>query len=445
VALFSWPVVTLFLYQRMTTVKATLWSILGAYLILPARVNVDFPMIPPLNKMVISSVSAFMVCRLVHGKYIKLVPNLGLGRVLFIVYIISPFVTAGLNPEPIVAGTLYIKGMEYYDALSAIIRQLFFTLPFLLGFSLIRDHNSHVELLKVLAIAGVFYSFPMLLEIRLSPQLHTWIYGFFPHSFIQQARGGGFRPVVFIGHGLLVAFFMMSSLVSVIALGKLGKTILGYRAVMVALYLGIVLVLCKSVASLIYALLAVSLIQLASVKQQMAIAKVLVILVMLYPVLRSTDWAPVGELVDEVAEISEQRAQSLEYRFDNEDLLLNHVNDRPFFGWGSWGRARVYDMKTGKDLSTTDGRWIIVMSEYGWVGFLAEFGLLIMPVFRCAKIIKSVKDKREKIVLGAMTLLLAISVVDLLPNASVSPWTWLLAGALFGRVEQIKYHLSQRA
>jgi len=428
----------------MSLERATLWSILGAYLLLPASTVVDFPAFPPLDKVTISNVSAFFVCRFILGKRIKLLPNLGIGKILILIYITSPFMTAFLNPEPIIAGARFIKGMEYYDALSAIIRQSLFILPFILGFTFIRDSKTHEELLWVLAYAGLFYSLPMLFEVRFSPQLHTWVYGFFPHNFGQQMRGGGFRPVVFIGHGLLVAFFAMSSLVAVSTLWKLRKPIKGYSAGIISLYLGGVLILCKSFASLIYASLLVGLIQLASPKRQILVAKVLVLLVIFYPMLRAADWFPINNIYSIAAEFSEDRAQSLKFRLDNEEILLTHVRNKALFGWGSWGRNRVYDMESGKDLSVTDGRWIIVMGEYGWVGFLAEFCLLALPVIRSTKVIRYVKDRRERVVFGAITLLLAISIVDLLPNASVSPWTWLLAGALLGRIEQIKFRAKVR-
>ena len=48
----------------------------------------------------------------------------------------------------------------------------------------------------------------------------------------------------------------------------------------------------------------------------------------------------------------------------------------------------------------------IVMGEYGLIGFIAEFGLLILPVIRAAKIINYVKDKREQIVFSAINLLM---------------------------------------
>jgi len=418
--------------------RATLCSILGAYLLLPAKTVVDLPVFPPLDKVTISNVSSFLVCRFILGKRIALLPNLGLGKILILIYIASPFMTAFLNSDPIIAGPRFIKGMEYYDALSAIIRQGLFILPFLLGFSLIRDGKTHEELLWILAIAGLYYSIPMLFEVRMSPQLHTWIYGFFPHDFGQQMRAGGFRPVVFIGHGLLVSFFAMSSLVATTTLWRLGKTIKGYSTGAISGYLGIVLILCKSYAPLIYAMLLVSLIKLSKPKMQLRVARVLVLLVIFYPMLRAADWFPINQITNMAAEISEARAQSLQFRLDNEEMLLAHVRNKALFGWGSWGRNRVYDKQTGRDLSVTDGRWIIVMGEYGWVGFLAEFLLLALPVIRSVKALQYIKEKREQIVFGAITLLLAVSIVDLLPNASVSPWTWLMAGALYGRIDQIK-------
>ena len=426
------------IYQRMPVAKATAWSILGAYLLLPAKTVVDLPVFPPLDKVTIANVSAFFVCRFVLGKRVPLLPNLGLGKILLVMYIGSPFITTYLNPEPIIVGGRFIQGMEYYDSLAAIIRQGLFVLPFLLGFAFIRTAKTHEELLWVLAYAGLYYSIPMLFEVRNSPQLHTWVYGFFPHDFVQQKRAGGFRPVVFIGHGLLVAFFAMSSLVAVTTLRKLRSTIMGYSAGVIALYLGGVLILCKSYASIIYAILLVSLTQLATPKKQVQVARVLVLLVIFYPILRVVDWLPMNAITSIAAEFSEKRAASLQFRLDNEDLLLVKVREKPMFGWGTWGRNRAYDKRTGEDLSVTDGRWIIVMGEYGWVGFLVEFGILALPVIRSAKVIRYVTDRREQIVFAAINLLLAISIVDLLPNSSVSPWTWLLAGALIGRSENIK-------
>ncbi|WP_049794727.1 hypothetical protein [Methylomonas methanica] len=418
--------------------RATLWSILAAYLLLPSATEVDLPMIPPMDKATIPNLSAFLICRFALGKRISLLPNIRWLRGLLLIYVTSPFITALLNADPIIAGPLQIKAMNSYDALSAAIRQSLFILPFLLGIAFVRDAKSHEDVLRILVVAALAYSLPMLFEVRMSPQLHRWFYGFFPHSFGQQKRGDGFRPVVFMEHGLLVAFFTMSALFAASTLAKLRKTVRGIGAGMVSFYLGVVLILCKSMASMIYALLLVGGSRIVSPAGQIKFARVLVMMVVVYPLCRATDWFPTNELVAMAAEVSELRAQSLRYRLDNEEILLHHARERGFFGWGSWGRNRVYDPNSGKDLSVTDGRWIIVMGEFGWVGYLAEFGLLALPVLRASKAIRMITDTRERRVFAAITSLLAISMFDLLPNASVSPWTWLLAGALLGRIEQLR-------
>lgn len=437
-ALFSWPLVSFFLYQRLPVARATLWSILAAYLLLPSATEVDLPMIPPLDKVSIPNLAAFLISVLVLGKRVRLLPNIHWVRGLLLVYVISPFITALLNGDPIIAGPIQIKAMNSYDALSAVIRQSLFILPFLLGIAFVHDANSHTDVLRILAVAALAYSLPMLFEVRMSPQLHRWTYGFFPHSFGQQKRGDGFRPVVFMEHGLLVAFFTMSALFAASTLAKLRRTIGGVAAGMASIYLGVVLILCKSMASMIYALLLVGGSRIINPGSQLKFARALVIMVVVYPLWRATDWFPTHDLVTMAAEVSELRAQSLKYRFDNEEILLHHARQRGFFGWGSWGRNRVYDPQTGKDLSVTDGRWIIVMGEFGWIGYLAEFGLLALPVLRASKAIRLISDAQERRVFAAIASLLAISLLDLLPNASVSPWTWLLAGALLGRIEQLR-------
>ena len=107
-ALFSWPLVTVFLYQRLSIVRATLWTILGGMLLLPVGTSVDLPLIPPLNKASIPNLAAFLVCQFIVGKKIKLLPNLGLVKGLLFIYILSPFVTALLNSDAIIAGPLFI-------------------------------------------------------------------------------------------------------------------------------------------------------------------------------------------------------------------------------------------------------------------------------------------------------------------------------------------------
>ncbi|WP_404361156.1 hypothetical protein [Methylotuvimicrobium sp. KM1] len=427
------------IYQRMSVGRATLWAILAPYLLLPARLSVDLPLIPPLDKSTIPNLAAYLACLFFKGKHVTLLPKDRMARWLIIIYVASPFITALNNPEPIIAGPIFIKGMALYDALSDVIRQLLFVLPFWLGFAFLRSAKDHEDLLMIVAFAGLLYSLPMFFEVRMSPQLHTWIYGYFPHSFAQQMRDGGFRPVVFMGHGLLVAFFTMTSVIAATALWRIHRKVGFFSGGQATLYLMVLLVFCKSMASLLYALALAPLAAFAKPKNQVRIASAMVLVALIYPALRGWDLFP-SEMIHEIAtSYSAERAQSYDFRIKNEDMLLDKANQRPYFGWGSWGRNRIYDPVTGRDLSVTDGRWVIVIGQYGWIGLFAEFGLLALTILRCARTLRYCTSKRESIILGSIALILGINLLDLIPNNTMIPWTWLVAGALLGRYEQVFY------
>lgn len=419
--------------------RATLWAILAPYLWLPARLSVDLPLLPPLDKSTIPNLAAYFACLFFKGKRVPLLPKDRLARWLILIYVGSPFISALSNPEPIIAGPVFIKGMELYDALSDVIRQILFVLPFLLGLAFLRSAKDHEDLLRVVAFAGLLYSLPMFFEVRMSPQLHTWIYGYFPHSFAQQMRDGGFRPVVFMGHGLLVAFFTMTSVIAATALWRIHRGVGVFSGGQAALYLMGLLVFCKSMASLLYALALSPLAAFAKPKNQVRIASVMVLVALIYPALRGWDLFPSQMIHEFASSYSAERAQSYDFRIQNENMLLDKANQRPYFGWGSWGRNRIYDPITGQDLSVTDGRWVIVIGQYGWIGLFAEFGLLALTVLRSASTLRYCTSKRESIVLGAITLILGINILDLIPNNTMIPWTWLVSGALLGRYEQYFY------
>jgi hypothetical protein len=88
-------------------------------------------------------------------------------------------------------------------------------------------------------------------------------------------------------------------------------------------------------------------------------------------------------------------------------------------------------------LSVTDGRWIITIGVYGWIGFLAEFGLLLVPIFMIARQMAGSDDVEISPLVGPACLLLAVNVMDLLPNATLTQLTWLLAGCLVGYAERL--------
>jgi hypothetical protein len=441
-ALLSWPVVSFFLYKTCPIAQATLWTILGAYMLLPVGAVIKIPMIPGFDKDSIPSLAALICCVIVCGRSIKVSNGFGVAELLIAGLMIGPFITCELNGDPITIGTRVLPGLDSYDAGSAVIAQAIALIPFFLGRQIIRSGDDTEETLRVLVIAGLIYSLPALFEMRFSPQLHAWIYGYFPQmfGFGQEMRGGGFRPVVFMGHGLLVSFFFCTTTVAAAAFWRTNTRVMRkvrLPAGGIVAYLSILLLLCKTASSSLYGVVLVPLVAFARPKMQLGFAVLLVSVALLYPTLRSADLIPTTTALDLAASISSDREKSLETRFVNEDKLLERASQRFWFGWGRFGRSLVYD-QGGNDISLTDGTWIITLGIFGFIGFLAEFGLLTLPVFSAARAIRFVESPKDKVFLSALSLILAINVFDLLPNSSIRPWTWLVAGALLGRAEELR-------
>ena len=97
----------------------------------------------------------------------------------------------------------------------------------------------------------------------------------------------------------------------------------------------------------------------------------------------------------------------------------------------------VNDPETGKALNIADGAWVILMGQYGWLGYLTEFGLTALPLFLLLREALRQHGAALSPWVGAVALILGANMVDLLPNATHIPFTWLMAGALLGEAERL--------
>lgn len=423
-ALVVWPFITLAIFASMPVRKAIVWSILLGYLLLPVRTAFDFPGVPALDKTSIANLSALAGAMIFSQQPVLRLPREWWLIGLMVVYVASPMGTVLSNPQPLIYGDVVLQGLRPYDAFSAAAYKAIDLIPFILGYNLLGRPRDRHEVLSALVIAALGYSLLMLIEIRLSPQLHNWLYGFFPHSFGQQMRGDGFRPVVFLGHGLLVAIFTSMAIVAAAYLSRRRIQILRLPSWIWLAYLIIILALCRSLGAQVLAVAALAAIYGLRARQLAQICAIGALLVLSYPMLRGADLVPVQALADQVAGISADRGGSFQTRIDNENALLHRGNERPLLGWGGYGRNRVYDESTGRDLSVTDGSWIIIVGTYGWIGYLAAFGLLCLPMI-VACLGKSNQLDPSKVVLS---LVLVVNLFDLIPNSSLGPVTWMLAG-----------------
>ena len=164
---------------------------------------------------------------------------------------------------------------------------------------------------------------------------------------------------------------------------------------------------------------------------QLLAAAIIGAIVLTYPVLRGSDLAPVDAVFTLAENVSEERASSFRVRLDNEEILLDRAMERPLFGWGGHGRSRVVN-EYGRDITISDGYWVIAIGVGGWSRYLGEFGLLAAPLLLLAWRARRLEAGPETAVLA---IIMAASLIDLIPNATLTPVTWLVAGALWGRLE----------
>lgn len=435
IVFFTWPLVVWWLLTRYSAQQAIFISITAATLLLPSGFSIDPPLVPPLDRDTITSLSLVTLLFLLRKRFRIFLP--GLPTKIIIGYFVVLIISVELNALPMMNGGRFLPGLTHYDALSVVIRTFLFMMPFFLGRYFLSNIKDTEVVFKGLVLMALLYTLPMLIELRLSPQFQNWVYGFSSASFLQQMRGEGYRPTVFYGHGLGLAFWMSTSLIAAYALFKNKVRFALTSTSKIVIYLFVILILCKTWSALAYAICAMYAISRLTPSKQVKWSLLLAGLILLYPVSKTMDIFPDKEIVSSIKDYSPERAQSLEFRFENEDMLLTHALEKPFFGWNGWGRNRVYD-SYGKDISVTDGKWILEFGINGGVGFVFYYLILLIPLVYAAKTVNYIKEPKDKVYFGALALILAICIIDSIPNTGMGATHLLLAGALLGQAELLK-------
>jgi hypothetical protein len=260
---------------------------------------------------------------------------------------------------------------------------------YLLGRMYLTTPGAFRDLIIGTAMAAIIYLPLCLIELRISPQLHRFVYGFAQHDFNQTLRFGGYRPMVFMKHGLTLATWIVTALIMIAFLtwttssSKLrGASRESARLTTYVVVLLPMAILMKSTAA---ALLGVGGWGVLCLSRWLPSRIWLLLLMAVPPVYVSLRISGKfsGESLVQLAEkhVSHDRAQSLKFRLDNENLLAERALEKRVYGWGGWGRARIQD-EWGKDRSVTDGLWIITFGDRGFVGLVALLLALHLPVYR---------------------------------------------------------------
>jgi len=420
ISLALFVIATAACFATLSPRRALLWSMLGGWLFLPHfddRYKVLF-----LGAKATFVGAVVLACAIVFdlGRWSRQRPRWIDLPVL--VLCLAPFATAMSN------------GLGLKEALSSTLDAcLLWGAPYALGRVYLGQPRAIRSYAIALVAAACVYAPLCLWEIRMSPQLQMDIYGFRPWSFDQAFRAGGFRPSVFMQHGLAVGMFMAVGTLIAFWLWRTRAvaSVGGVRTVWIWILLGGTTLACKSTGSILLLGVGLAVLEGTYRLHNRGLLLALAIAAPIYCTVRIVGWQVtqrIGAIAVRVTD--EDRAASLLFRMQNEDRLIQKAMTQPYLGWGRFGRSFIYS-EEGRLMTVTDGLWIIIVGVGGLVALVALWMVLAGPSLGLLRSIsgRSWADPRVAPA-AALVVSILLWVIDELLNSMVSPLFPTIAGAL---------------
>ena len=371
-----WLPIVLYLFIRFPSQRAVVISFIVAWMFLPQRAGFSVPSLPDYERMSATCYSILLATFIYDAQRFSTF-KFGWIDLPMLILCLCPFASSISN------------GLGPYDGISAILdKTVSFGVPYFLGRIYLNNLAGLRQLAMGIFIGGLVYIPLCLYEAKFSPQLHMIVYGYHGiRQFGQSIRLGGYRPNVFMQHGLSVGMWMMAASLIGIWLWQAGilKKLWHIPITVLLVILIVTFVLVKSTGAYIY--LGYGIVIMVSAKWFRTAFPLLLLIAIIssYLYMGATgnfSGAQADQIVFTAQNVAgPDRAQSLEFRLDNEEILGEKARQRMILGWGGWGRNRVYDPDTGEDISVTDSLWIIAFGVNGIVGLFSVFGSSLLPAF----------------------------------------------------------------
>ncbi|MCF8271899.1 hypothetical protein [Chlorobium sp.] len=422
IAMFGWIPFVIYLFKRFEPRLAVAIAFVSGWMFLPVAAF-KLPALPDYTKTTATCVGILFGAWLFDKARFTLFTFNKLD-IPMALWCTAPFFSSVFN------------GLGPYDGLSQLMYQgITWGLPYYIARIYFNDSDSLKILTMAIFIGGIIYIPFCWFEMIMSPQLHRMTYGYHQHDFLQTIRdGGGFRPMVFMEHGLMTAMWMVIAVFIgtwLYLTGNLRKKIITIPTTFLLGMLIITTIMMQSIGAISLLLIGLATTLLSTrIKSPIPVIILLVIPIM-YIYTRTTGIWDGRNLSEFVAEkFSPTRAQSLQFRFDNETILIEKALQGTFFGWGGYGRSRVYNDK-GKDISIADGLWIIVLGQNGIYGLMVLTLTIQLPVFIILVRMRPEKWSGDTFAAPiVMAIFLSIYMIDNLLNAMVNPIYMLFCGGI---------------
>ena len=421
-ALVLWFPVVLYLFERFPTQKAITFSFITAWLFLPST-QIPLSGFPDWSKTT-ATVFSVSLCVWVKQSQRLLGIRWQWYDLPVLIYCLCPFMSSITN------------GLGAYDGLSAVLDELFrWGLPYTVGRAFLGTLAGNRQLTLGIAAGGFLYIPFCLIEIRLSPMMKSWVYGIYSGGGMEFfLRYGGYRPMVFLANGLELGWWMCCATLSAYALWVSGsvKRFNGMPMGVLTAVLAVTTVACKSTGALVQIAMGFFLIYFCKFTKNSWLVWALVAIPPMYCVARPTGIWTGERMVDLAASaFGAERAQSLGFRFENEEILMRSAMQRMVFGWGRFGGFNSPD-EYGLS-ATTDGLWIIVFGWMGGVGLVSLNLMLIVPTMLfLSRFRPSTWLDIDVAPVTALAIILPLFMLDNLSNAMINPIYALAMGSVAG-------------
>ena len=437
IVMYGWIPFTIILFLNMPVRKAVLVSVIGGVLFLPMS-TFDIPIIPIFNKDVAVAIGLLL------GEIISREKNRNPMRIMafdipMIVWcFISPFFSSIAN------------SLGWYDGLSAVIQNF---LSWGVFYWMGRRYFSEISSLRMISISiiigGIIYIPLILFELRMSPLLSYYLYGFFPHTWSQHVRYGGYRPIVFMQHGLMVALWMSATFSISLWMWR-NKIITHIKTIsipLIVISLFVITILCKSANGWFFLFLSIICYVYYRKFNSTLLFQLLLISIPAYIMVRSLNIVSIETIQQLISRIfDDERTNSLLARLIQENLFGKKALERPIFGWGGYNRGWPIDPSTGEPITEViDSMFVAILSTRGYIGLASMYGsMLIGPILILKSINKNnkkTKMKRDTLLENysidsiVLSLIVIFYVIDSLLNGMFNPVYVLCAGALVSSYE----------
>jgi hypothetical protein len=429
IALFAWIPLVLSFFTMLRPRHAVLAAYLGGWLFLPVW-GMRIAVLPDLDKVTVTSMSVLLGVALFDANRLLAFRPRWFDLPM-LAWCVAPFFSSIDNR------------LGYYDGASALLAHAVqWGLPYLIGRLYFADYEGVRELAVAIFVGGLVYVPLCWIEMRLSPQLHVWVYGIRQHSFAQAVREGGYRPMVFMQHGLAVAMWMTAASLCGVWLWLSGslRRVLDVPVAWLLPLLLLTTILCRSKGATLCLMAGLGVLVWVRYARNAFPLLLLVALAPSYMLLRTAQYVQTARMLDLASHVfPPERLQSLATRLNAEDLLTERAMQAKWFGWGRWNpddpphpKWRVYNEK-GKDIAPTDGLWVIVLGTTGIVGLAAITTSLLLPVLLYRHRVPPGWWAHPLAAPGAaLAVLLPLYMIDCLMNAMLNPVFVLAVGGLAG-------------